>query len=56
MPRGESIGGIDPDIKDEFKIRKIRGRWKNYSLLLERMIVLYDRYNDEYTKELEKVP
>jgi hypothetical protein len=53
MTREKNIGGIKQETKDEFKIRQIKGQWHNHDSLLSRMIVLYDKYNDIYEKELK---
>ena len=54
MTRGKNIGGIEEGTKDEFHIREIKGKFPNHNSLIERMITLFDRYNDQYEAELEQ--
>lgn len=54
MARGKNIGGIEEVIRDEFLIRKIRGKFPNLNSILVRMIILFDKYNDQYEAELRQ--
>jgi hypothetical protein len=53
MAREKTVGGIKEEVKDEFHIRKIRGKFPNHNSLMVRLIKLFDKYNDQYEAELQ---
>ncbi len=53
MARGKNIGGFTEDTKIEFIIRKTRGKFKNPEETMIRFIALFDRFNEQYEKELK---
>ncbi len=54
MVRGKTIGALEEATKVAFQMIHLKDKWKNYNLLLLRMIDLYNRYNEEYEAELKR--
>lgn len=57
MARGKNIGGLSEETKDKFKIVEIKGKWANHEALMDRLLTLYEEFNDVYEallKEQEK--
>lgn len=54
MVRGENIGGLKKETKKAFKIVEIKGNFKNHNAVMERLLELYNLYNEEYEAQLKK--
>jgi len=54
MGREKTIGGIKEEVKDEFHIREIRGKFPNHNSLMVRLLKLFDEYNDQYEDKLKQ--
>lgn len=54
MVRGKTIGALNEETKTDFQIIALKDGWKNYDVLMRRMIELYENYNAEYTEKLKR--
>lgn len=54
MVRGKTIGALSEDTKTEFQIIALKDGWKNYDVLMRRMLDLYVIYNREFEEKLKK--
>lgn len=54
--RGKNLGGLAEDSKKKFQIRMLQGNFQNNNLMMERLIILYDKYNSIYESEIKCKP